>query len=141
MKQLEIKTNKRLLVLEPNKIEQVEALKTIYKEYGEFICKGSDLTEDIAEGLIHKSIHTGLFAHYVKNIPVNLYCHKTALEAFGYAIMAYGYHWGENPVSLERENVYREMGDTFKADGILRVWKEAESRTFNPEKCIIFEIL
>ncbi|WNI34739.1 hypothetical protein [Chryseobacterium sp. SG20098] len=93
MKQLEIKTNKRLLIVETDMAEFVASLLIgdFFPKYElEFICKGSDLTEDIAKGFLHQSIHTGLFAHYVKDIPVNTYCYKTALEAFGAVIYASG---------------------------------------------------
>ena len=41
--------------------------------------------EDVAK-FVHQSIHTNLFAHYVKGIPVNTYCYKTALESFNSAL-------------------------------------------------------
>lgn len=162
MKQLEITTNKRLLIVEFPEIPET------YKQNGEFlffkfkkeneyndgairigfekikeICKGSDLTEEIAKGLVHSmnfATEENPDIGYHDSIKDN-YWGESALQSFISCIKASGYHWGENPVSLEREKVYREMGDTFKADGILRVWQESESRTFTPEKCIIFEIV
>lgn len=147
MKQLEIKTNKRLLIVEYDDNDprsNIVDFKSIAmgmdnEEKVDFICKGSDLTEDIAKGFLHQSIHTGLFAHYVKGIPVNTYCYKTALEAFDAVIYAYGYHWGENPVKLQ--NVVLEDGNELNVKVQSKEWIEAESRTFYPEKCIICEKL
>ncbi|MEN5308769.1 hypothetical protein ABE425_14730 [Chryseobacterium cucumeris] len=139
MKQLEIKTNKRLLIVETDMAEFVASLLIgdFFPKYElEFICKGSDLTEDIAKGFLHQSIHTGLFAHYVKDIPVNTYCYKTALEAFGAVIYASGYHWGENPVQFKENEINWEKRRKNRID-----WERAELITFNPSKCIIFEIV
>lgn len=63
--------------------------------------------------LVHQSLHTGLFAHYVKDIPVNTYCYNKALESFVSSIQSQGYFWGKNPYG----------------------------KFFNPEKTLIFEIL
>lgn len=160
MKQLEIKTNKRLLIVEVpentlnywglEKVVNALINSTIHIEKQilvndtipnyKFICKGFDLTEDVAKGFLHQSIHTGLFAHYVKDIPVNTYCYKTALEAFGAVIYAYGYHWGENPHEKELDSC-SEYTDMFTIAKRARKYEEAQARTFNPSKCIIFEIV
>ncbi|MBE4949930.1 hypothetical protein [Chryseobacterium culicis] len=139
MKQLELIANKRLLIVETTAVDLAASMLIgdFFPEYElELICKGSDLTEDIAKGFIHQSIHTGLFAHYVKKIPVNTYCHKTALEAFDTVISAYGYHWGENPVKFKENEMNWEKRHKNRIE-----WERAESRTFTPEKCIIFEIV
>lgn len=132
MKSLELSLNKRLLIVEDGFMYYYNGSPLKY------ICKGSDLTEDVVKGFIEfKWMPTWGAKDYV-----NENNHFTsALESFISAIESKGYHWGENTVSLEREKIYRNMGDTFKADGILKAWREAESRTFNPSKCIIFEIV
>lgn len=135
MKQLEIKTNKRLLIVEPNNESEYEDI--INGDF-RFICKGPDLTEDIAYEIVD-GFDLSYFVDYNHHNPR---AYKlTALESLISAIQSKNYHWGENPVSLEREKTYRNMGDTFKADGILKAWRESESRTFNPSQCIIFEIV
>lgn len=42
----------------------------------------TEITEEQATIVVDQSINTGLFAHYVKGIPVNTYCYKTSLESF-----------------------------------------------------------
>jgi hypothetical protein len=42
----------------------------------------TEITEEQANEIVDESIHTGLFAHYVKDIPVNTYCYKNAFESF-----------------------------------------------------------
>jgi len=141
MKQLELSLNKRLLIVE----RELHIKNAVYLDNGEqhslkFLCKGPDFTEGIAKGLVHQSIHTGLFAHYVKGIPVNTFCYKTALESFESGLSTYGFHWGENPVK-HPENmdiIPASFGWWLKQT---KKHDEAESRTFNLEKTIIFEIL
>lgn len=145
MKQIELNLKKRLLIVEYADKREAELDLLTHKALPEsdktVICLGTELTEEIVKELVHQSIHTGLFAHYVKDIHVNTYCYKSSLESFSSGIKKEGYNIGENPVSLEREKHYRNFGNTFVADGILRSWQEADRRTFNPEKTLIFEIL
>ncbi|MGI9582629.1 hypothetical protein ACR1PO_15645 [Chryseobacterium sp. RRHN12] len=148
MKQLEIKTNKRLLIVEyeteaesaiewalmhafknPNIVNHGHKVKPI--------CNGSDLTNEIAKGFIPID-EKGARTKYPKAFLIS---YKRFLNAFIDVIESKGWYWGENPVSLEREKIYRNMGDIFKADGIFKVWQESESRTFKPDQCLIFEIL
>lgn len=144
MKQLQLDLNKRLLIVEydhENFLRPADVMQELNRWDLEFLCKGSELTEDIAKGFLHQSIHTGLFA--------NTYCYKTALEAFNAVIYAYGYYWGENPVKYPDKNNPRYYDEPFDGKGFYQEiyssdivdWKKAESRTFNPSKCIIFEIL
>lgn len=212
MKSLELNLNKRLLIVEADSIEQIESLKNIYKEYGEFLCKGSDLTEEAANTLTdayytcfvcggdgletctnpdHGFINALSFHdvgrigcpvcghdpnHKIKNggececcngsgklnsfefsHEANEYAYDdegdyhTALESFISAIESKGYHW-ENPVKKPIKENYGyneninvldtppEWDEECYYEDLDR-WKEAESTTFNPEKCIIFEIL
>lgn len=48
----------------------------------QFINTCKDISEEQAKEVVDESIHTGLFGHYVKGIPLNTYCYKTASEAF-----------------------------------------------------------
>ncbi|WP_079242621.1 hypothetical protein [Chryseobacterium indologenes] len=152
MKQLQLELNKRLLIVEFDDKEHLENVISCDKQGVRFcsdddeptklICKGDELTEDIAKGFLHQSLHTGLFAHYVKDIPVNTYCYKTALEAFDAVIYAYGYHWGEKP----EPSHYDYQNDDCETDFTQyylehEKWEKYQSRTFNPSKCIIFEII
>ncbi|MDQ1859286.1 hypothetical protein [Chryseobacterium sp. WLY505] len=158
MKQLEIKTNKRLLIVkgefpESNVSYTIEFNGESWKP----ICKGSDLTEDIAKGFTH-SMNFGTDENpdigYHNSIKDN-YWGKSALESFISAIESKNYHWGENPVKEPRMSDYgwyasghpEEDGGWMYEEGenkyyeSLKLFEEAQSRTFNPSKCIIFEIL
>ena len=95
----------------------------------ELICKGSELTEEIAKEFIKTSIHTGLHAHYVKNVDVNTYCYKSALESFHSLINSSGFYWGKNPY----QGVLRQEFPT--------AYEKAESKTFNLDQTLIFKIV
>ena len=89
-------------------------------------------SEDILKAFLHQSIHTGLFAHYVKDIPVNTYCYKSALDSFISAIESNGFTWNsENPYT---QKPYEGADD-------YDVWKEFEAKNFHPEQCLLFEML
>ncbi|MCE4064329.1 hypothetical protein LXM63_04430 [Chryseobacterium gleum] len=154
MKQLEITTNKRLLIVEmTGELDTVNVFSWNNKHV-EKICKGSDLTDDIAKGFTH-SMNFGTDENpdigYHHSIKDNYWC-ESALESFTSVIESKGFHWGENPVKEVKEEDYYfeedhgEFGKERLWDGgayqqDLKVWQESESRTFKPSKCIIFEIL
>ncbi|MFP3835374.1 hypothetical protein [Chryseobacterium sp. SIMBA_028] len=152
MKILELELNKRLLIVEFDDVEHFENVISCDKQGIRFcsdddeptklICQCSELTEDIAKVFLHQSIHTKLFAHYVKGIPVNTYCYKSYLDSFISAIESKGYHWGDNPIEKPIKDQTHCANWQKKAfNQKFDKYKEAESRTFNPEKTIIFEIL
>ncbi len=136
MKTLELELNKRLLIVETTgELETTDIfgynLRPVKK-----ICKGSDLTESIAEQCVEK-VWNG-FKNYSEKEPVGNYKRlvvSTALESFTSAIEAAGCHWGENPENKSHFNPEEFIQEEYDR------YMESESRTLNPEKCIIFEIL
>ena len=100
-----------------------------------------EIKEEDAEELVEQSIHTGLFAHYVKDIPVNTYCYKTALDSFNSALESEIY-W-ENPYG--KEPIENLQSSTFGGEKIIIhrnpmniLWHEAESRTFDKKRVKMF---
>ncbi|MGG7470786.1 hypothetical protein [Chryseobacterium arthrosphaerae] len=146
MKQLEIKTNKRLLIVElPDDQEARYKEDVIYKideeqsKYsllpkGEFIliCKGSELTEEILWK--DKNEFEDFSILWIESNGTAL-THR--LEAFISAIESKGYHW-ENPLGVSTEEIRQRHGD---ASDMFNEWLEYEKKTFNPSICLIFEIL
>lgn len=124
MKTLELNLNKRLLIVEMTGELDTADVFSWNNQPVEKICKGSDLTEDIAYEMVD-GFDLSYFVDYNHHNPR---AYKlTAIESFISAIQSKNYHWGENPL----ENCQ---------------WKEleelnAKSRTFNPSKCIIFKLL
>ena len=141
MKTLELKLKKDVLIVDTidfilteeminNKVDNI-----ILADY-EFLCKGSELTEEIASELVDKSIYTGLYAHYVDKIPVNTYCYNSAIESFISAVESKGFYWLKHNVrsfSLYDPRSKTGWHDLEEEDTITKQWQEAEEKTFrNP---------
>lgn len=156
MKTLELSLNKRLLIVDFDDMDHLENVVSCDKQGIRFcsdndeptkiICKGSDLTEEIAKSVCKNMIegdsHYFLYKNYRSG--EKSFTDK-ALESFISAIESNGWYWGGNPLGKKPEladsryNEEREfiennpdelvMGDHY-ADWSM--WQEAESRTFNP---------
>lgn len=143
MKQLEIKTNKRLLIVESENFDdrQLDEKHKITLFHNgnilKFICKGSDLTEDITKGFFEYDGFFEAYQYYQDTVPI---LGDTALNLFKVAIRNNGYYW-DKPLKEwfyhKRYVGIERIEESFDCEK----WQEAESRTFNHEKCIIFEIL
>lgn len=152
MKQIELNLQKRLLIWGyPDNYEVKQDIDILYfrnKDTGatidipsqyEFICKGSELTEEIAKGLIEYDGIFELYQYYHDTVPI---LGDTALNLFKTAIKNYGYYWVENPLQSTRPTNDLTFYDSKEERSIcIEKWQEAESKTFNPEKTLIFEIL
>ena len=152
MKTLELKLKKDVLIVEIPRLADYEFInkECKYLKIGneeiklnastldkfEFLCKGSDLTEEIASELVHKSIHTGLYAYYVDNIPVNAYCYNSAKEAVISKVESKGFHWLKHnikPFSLYDPRSKTGCYDLEEEEIVKKQWQEAEEKTFkNP---------
>lgn len=130
MKTLELELKKKVLIVD---LEDDEA-GFINGNY-DFLCDGSELTEEIASELVEQS-----YSKLEESIMYRDYMAKyddevlyEALDSFKSAIESKGFFWMENTISLERVRIYESVGDTFKSNGIKKIWKEAEEKTFrNP---------
>ena len=92
----------------------------------EFLCKGSELTEEIASELVdywQNMANDGfIFENYKDNLPKKL----TANDALISAVESKGFHWLDNPI--EKPKYY----DKILTKNCL-IWQEAEEKTFrNP---------
>lgn len=100
--------------------------------------KPHEISEDDARELVHQSIHTGLFAHYVKGIPVNTYCYKTATESLLSAIETVIF-W-ENPLGESEPSEPECECDECYEDFEIKHndFMIAQSRTFDRSRTLIF---
>lgn len=156
MKSVELDLNKRLLIVDSGNFDDTQLDEkhkiTLFHNGNvlKFICKGPDLTEDISKELV--DLHeTGYYKDYLNDN--NFFTLPS--KSFISAIQSKNYHWGENPVekptqekygwysscSHEEESDWMYEGGEEKYYEALEKYELAESRTFNPEKCLIFEIL
>ena len=95
----------------------------------ESLCKGSELTEEIASELVdfwQNMANDGfIYENYKTNIPKK----KTAVKSFISAVESKGFHWLENPIEII------ERGEDTEHNRVLNQneWQEAEEKTFrNP---------
>ena len=143
MKILELKLKKDVLIVEIPRLSDYEFINKeckyikIYLKIGneevklnastldkfEFICKGSELTEEIASEFMSDFDAFNEFTlnyEYLKNLI--------------YIISTKGFHWLENPIKkpINRDEYYKsEKVDSFEI--LLKEWQEAEEKTFkNP---------
>ena len=144
MKTLELELKKKVLIVDENDFDYYElSTEGIYfkLEKGdryylgwkfEFICKGSELTEEIASELVDKSIHTGLYAYYVDKITVNTYCYNSAIPSFISAVESKEKFWLENPIKHPKDyEVFPDSLSLYLEQEKLHL--EAEEKTFrNP---------
>ncbi|WP_077417899.1 hypothetical protein [Chryseobacterium sp. JV274] len=165
MKQLELTTNKRLLIVEYETVHEMEVEYSLYKGLPEadkeVLCKGSEITEDIISPYVENYLENmDSLAVYRKYDATEKdfeedhwsHCADDAVDSFVSAVRASGYHWGDNPVKKPVKDNYGYHENINVLDTPpewdeecyyedLDKWQKAESRTFNPEKCIICEIL
>ena len=142
MKTLELKLKKYVLIVEIPRLADYEFInkECKYLKIGneeiklnastldkfEFICKGSELTEEIASELVdywQNMANDGfVFENYKDNIPKKL----TAIKSFISAVESKEKFWLENPI--EKPKYY----DKILTKNCL-IWQEAEEKTFkNP---------
>ncbi|WP_294288510.1 hypothetical protein [uncultured Chryseobacterium sp.] len=156
MKSLELQLKKRLLIVEAGEIEEMinvepgydpQQLKDkkvmVVRSNMNFICSGSDLTEEIAEGMVQGMnvagfCRTGIhFYNYCKKQFYNI----SAIDSFVSAIEACG-HWWTNPQTEPLANILNLNGQQ-RCDFKNRMERYLHhvSRTFHPERTIICEIV
>ena len=134
MKTLELKLKKEVIIVEnefENKIDFIDNELGIFY----FLCKGSELTEEMASELVdywQNMANDGfIFENYKDNLPKKL----TAKKSFISAVESKGFYWLENPIGEEPRS-YSEVIEGVSPDELmenLKEWQEAEEITFkNP---------
>ena len=128
MKTLELKLKKEVIIVEnefENKIDFIDNELGIFY----FLCKGSELTEEMANELVdywQNMANDGfIFENYKDNIPKKL----TAKKSFISAVESKEKFWLENPIEII------ERGEDTEHNRVLNQnrWQEAEEKTFrNP---------
>ena len=153
MKTLELKLKKDLLIVEvdksfnhfkiyndeigfifiENNIPRKELIKGSYK----FLCKGSDLTEEIASDLVEEHYMNGIRSYEIYND----YRYNdsrwldNALDSLISAVESKGFYWLENPIEKPvNYDLWAKYGDYTQYGKVLTEkclkWKEAEEKTF-----------
>ena len=149
MKTLELKLKKDVLIVEIPRLADYEFInkECKYLKVGneeiklnastldkfEFLCKGSDLTEEIASELVdywQNMANDGfIFENYKDNIPKKL----TANDALISAVESKGFYWLENPIGNKPMSYNLPLYKIGNRCDNLKKWQEAEEKTFkNP---------
>ena len=152
MKKLELKLKKDVLIAEIPRLADYEFInkECKYLKVGneeiklnastldkfEFLCKGSELTEEIASELVdywQNMANDGfIFENYKDNIPKKL----TANDAFISAVESKGFYWLKHnikPFSLYDPRSKTGCHDLEEEEIVKKQWQEAEEKTFkNP---------
>ena len=77
----QIKISKGRFVVTDDKKETHYPFHVYIQLYGDNYYKLSEITEEEASSIVQQSIHTKLYAHYVKDIEVNTFCYESAIES------------------------------------------------------------
>ena len=144
MKTLELKLKKDVLIVDENDFDYYElSTEGIYfkLEKGdryylgwkfEFLCKGSELTEEIASELVEME-YSGLYkkSFYIDYDRPSLLL-KFAKESFISAVESKGFYWLENPI--DEPNKYVQKCMSFEnLSNQFKLFDEKEEKTFkNP---------
>ena len=152
MKTLELKLKKDMLIVDIPRLADYEFInrECKYLKVGneeiklnastldkfEFLCKGSELTEEIASELVdywqNMSNDGFIFENYKDYLPKKL----TAKKSFISAIESKGFHWLKHnikPFSLYDPRSKTGCHDLEEEEIVKKQWQEAEEKTFkNP---------
>ena len=157
MKTLELKLKKDVLIVEVDKsfnhfkiyddeigfifIENSIPRKELIKGSYKFLCKGSELTEEIASELVELTIMNLTYGDnkhkYRSYVNYNL-GFNNAKESFISAVESKGFYWLENPIEKPiNYDLWAKYGDYTQYGKVLTEkclkWQEAEEKTFrNP---------
>ena len=133
MKTLELKLKKEVIIVEnefENKIDFIDNELGIFY----FLCKGSELTEEMASELVdywQNMANDGfIFENYKDNLPKKL----TANDALISAVESKEKFWLENPVQNTKPTDDISFYDSLEQKELaIKKWQEAEEKTFkNP---------
>ena len=150
MKTLELDLKKKVLIVEITRLADYEFInkECKYLKVGneeiklnastldkfEFLCKGSELTEEIASELVdywQNMANDGfIFENYKDNIPKKL----TANDALISAVESKEKFWLENPIQNTKPTDDISFYDSLEQKELaIKKWQEAEEKTFkNP---------
>ena len=144
MKTLELELKKKVLIVDENDFEYYELSKNgIYFkiEKGdryylgwkfEFLCKGSELTEEIASELAFDGFNISENKKVYVDHCDECNCFESAIKSVISYVRIEGFHWLENP--LGNETIFSNVGNIKLVNEQLE-WEriEAEEKTFkNP---------
>ena len=136
MKILELDLKKKVLIVQPEETGNINYWVTSHSKDWDFICLGSELTEEIASELVDFWQNTSNDGFIYENYKTNLPKKETAVESFISEVESKGFYWLKHNVksfSLYDPRSKTGCHDLEEEDTITKQWQEAEEKTFrNP---------
>ena len=156
MKTLELKLKKDVLIVDAENgfyifkiyddeigfisIENGTPRKELVKGSYKFLCKGSELTEEIASDLVEEHYMSGVRSYEIYNDYRynDVRWLDNALDSFISVVESKGFYWLENPIEKPiNYDLWAKYGDYTQYGKVLTEkclkWQEAEEKTFkNP---------
>ena len=109
MKTLELKLKKDVLIVQPDERGNINSWIALHSKKWNFICLGSELTEEIASELVQLTIMNLTYGDnkykYRSYVNYNL-GFNNAKESFISAVESKGFYWVENPLGEEKPKCY-----------------------------------
>ena len=126
MKILELQLKKDVLIVQPDERGNINSWIALHSKKWNFICLGSDLTEEIASELVENKTK-----HKFENKVLTFYNCKN-LESFISAVESKGFYWLKNPI--DEPNKYVQKCMSFEnLSNQFKLFDEKEEKTFkNP---------
>ena len=136
MKILELDLKKKVLIVQPEETGNINYWVTSHSKDWDFICLGSELTEEIASELVDFWQNTSNDGFIYENYKTNLPKKETAVESFISEVESKGFYWLKHNVksfSLYDPRSKTGCHDLEEEDTITKQWQKAEEKTFrNP---------
>ena len=131
MKKLELKLKKEVIIVEnefENKIDFIDNELGIFY----FLCKGSELTEEMASELVET--HKNCRRYFDYKIKERNRFFDLPIPSFISAVESKGFHWLENPIQNTKPTDDISFYDSLEQKELaIKKWQEAEAKTFkNP---------
>ena len=130
MKTLELKLKKDVLIVEnefENKIDFIDNELGIFY----FLCKGSELTEEIASELVETHKNCKRYIDYTNKERNRFF--DLSIPSFISAVESKKFHWLENPIGNKPMSYNLPLYKIGNRCDNLKKWQEAEEKTFkNP---------
>ena len=133
MKTLELNLKQDVLIVQPEETGNMNYWVTLHSKDWDFICLGSELTEEIASEFFEYDDFLNRFEIYIDTVPS---IDKSALKLFIKIFESKGFYWLKHNVrnfSLYDPRSKTGCHDLEEEDIITKQWQEAEEKTFkNP---------
>ena len=127
MKTLELKLKKDVFIVQPEETGNMNSWISLYSEQWDFICLGSELTEEIASELVETHKNCKRYIDYTIKERNRFF--ELSIPSFISAVESKGFYWLRNPIKHPKDyEVFPDSLSLFAEQEKLHL--EAEEKTF-----------